>query len=255
MPDKKPYLSVVIPAYGEAKNIRHTLNLLLPELDTYAYSFEVIVVVDGSPDETEAEAKKITDPRLTILSYQPNHGKGYAFYYGAARAKGEVVVLFDAGGDYSPDHVGRFVQLYQIFEADIVIGSKRHPASHVHYPRQRRVISFFAQALIWLLFHLNVKDTQVGLKVFRKKVLDDVMPRALVKQYMFDLELLVIAKRLGYSRIFEAPVNLDFNAVTSGVKLKSIIQAGQDTAAIFYRRYLVRYYDRPHRRLLNQISP
>lgn len=243
---QNPYLSVIIPAYREGKNIRRTLEELHRELKKLEYPTEIIVVVDGSPDNTEAEARSVKDPSIRVLAYQPNHGKGYALIYGVKHARGQVISLLDAGGDFHPDHLNRFIKLLQAFDADIVLGSKRHPASRIVYPWRRRLLSAVGHFVIKALFNLNVRDTQVGIKVFKREVLVKVMPRMLVKQYMFDLELLVVAKRLGYNRIFEAPVNLNFNNVSSSVKMKAIFQAAEDTAAIFYRRYITHYYDKPH---------
>src|SRR5204862_601510 len=89
---------------------------------------------------------------------------------------------------------------------DLAIGSKRHPASVVHYPPSRRVASWCYQQLNRLLFRLDVRDTQVGLKVFSRRVADEVLPLVLVKRYAFDVELLAVARSLGYDRVRELPV-------------------------------------------------
>jgi hypothetical protein len=95
-----------------------------------------------------------------------------------------------------------------------------------------------------LLFDLAVTDSQTGLKLFRRDVLMDVVPRLAVKRFAFDLELLVVAHHLGYTRIAEAPVELDFQ-FSSTVNVGSAYRALWDTAAIFYRLRILRYYDRP----------
>ena len=82
-----------------------------------------------------------------------------------------------------------------------MIGSKRHPESLVHYPAAGRVSSWLYQQLIRVLFRLDVRDTQVGLKVFRRELADEVMPLLLVKRFAFDLELLAVARALGFDRI------------------------------------------------------
>ena len=99
-----------------------------------------------------------------------------------------------------------------------MIGSKRHPESHVHYPRSRRVGSWLYQQLVRLLFRLDVRDTQVGLKVFRREVAEEVLPLLLVKQFAFDLEFLAVARALGYGRIREQPVRLEYRFTGSGVR-------------------------------------
>jgi len=246
-------LSVIIPAYKEEANIAQTVRTLRDELDQLPYSKEIVVVVDGSPDETAAKAKTVNCAYLRVLSYTPNRGKGYAIYYGVKHSKGEIVTFFDAGGDFHPDHIDRFVKLLEIFDADIVVGSKVHPASKVNYPKLRRIFSWGWRMLIRLLFRLDVSDTQTGLKVAKREVIEEVMPRATVKQYAFDLELLVIAKKLGYKRFFEAPVNMEFNDAGGGAaNIKAVRKMFIDMLAVWYRLYILHYYDRAHFRLVGK---
>jgi hypothetical protein len=99
-----------------------------------------------------------------------------------------------------------------------------------------------------MLFRLDVRDTQVGLKVFRREVAEEVMPLLLVKQFAFDLELLAVARALGYDRLREMPITLRYRFTGSGVRSIAVLRALVDTAAIFYRLRILRYYER--RRLL-----
>lgn len=241
-------LSVIIPAYKEEKNIGLTIKNVAEELKKLSFASEVIIVIDGSPDKTEAIATEAAKfyPFVKVRSYTPNRGKGYALTYGVRRAQGELVTLFDAGGDYHPDHIERYVKLLEAFDADMVVGSKLHPASNINYPLKRRIMSRIYRTVNRLLFNIDVKDTQTGLKLAKAKVLDEILPRVVVKQYAFDLELLVLAKKLGYRRIFEAPVNLDFNTITTGVKLKTIWRIILDTLGIWYRLHITHYYDQKH---------
>ena len=241
---KSPKLSIIIPAYNEEKNIYRTIDKIVKAHDTLGYSYEVIVVVDGSPDRTAAKARGHKSKNIRVLEYHPNHGKGYALKYGTKHAEGEIITFTDAGGDFDPRQFDKFVKLMEIFDADFVLGSKRHPASQVNYPRKRRIFSWIYQRVIRILFGLNVTDTQAGLKFLRSKVAKDVVPRALVKQYAFDLEMLVIAHQLGYRRVFEAPIEMDFNAVSSGINLKTIQKMILDTLAVFYRARILNYYRR-----------
>ena len=235
-------LSIIIPAYREEKNIYKTVKEILQAHNKLDYDYEVIVVVDGSPDKTAQEAKRIKSRRVRVFEYHPNRGKGYALRYGTDKAKGEIITFVDAGGDFSPKQFDRCVKLLEIFNADFVIGSKRHPASQVNYPWARRIYSWCYHLMVKLLFGIKVTDTQTGLKFLRRNVAKDVMPRVLVKSYAFDLEMLVIAKQLGYTRIFEAPVELAFNQSGSGINIKTIWRMFVDTLAIFYRARIQNYY-------------
>lgn len=237
-------VSVVVPAYNEEKNIRKTVRDLLVGLSHMIYDYELIVVCDGCSDHTAKEARRNKSRKLRVLSYPKNHGKGYALKYGVQHATGEVVTFIDAGGDFHPSHIERFVKLLEVFDADIVIGSKRHPMSKVDYPLMRRINSWLYHMLILILFQIQVRDTQTGLKVAKRTVLKKVMPRMVVKQYAYDVELLVVAKLLGYGRVIEAPVEMNFNLVTTSLKPKTIINALHDTLAVFYRKNILHYYDR-----------
>ena len=242
-------LSVIIPAYNEAHNIAKTLQDLARALEKIYRSHEVIVVSDGSTDRTVAVARRLKLKHVRIISYPKNRGKGYALTVGTNASKGRMVTFFDAGGDFDAAQIDKFIKLMEVFDAEVVIGSKRHPASRVDYPLNRQIGSRLYQLLIRLLFNLNIRDTQTGLKLFRRDVLIKILPRALVKRYAFDLELLVIAKHLGYHRFFEAPVDMNFNAISSSLTREAIIKALLDTAAIWYRLRLLHYYDQPHVRV------
>lgn len=240
--EKNPKLSIVIPAYKEEKNIYGTVDEILKAHDVLDYSYEVIVVVDGSPDGTAKEAKRHRSAKVKVFEYFPNHGKGYALKYGTAKAKGDIITFADAGGDFDPKQFDKCVKLMEVFDADFVIGSKRHPASKINYPLKRRVYSWGYHKMIRVLFGLNVTDTQAGLKFLKRNVARDVLPRVLVKQYAFDLEMLVVAWQLGYRRIFEAPVDLKFNRAGSGINFRSIRKMISDTMAVFYRARILNYY-------------
>jgi len=236
-------LSVIVPAYREAQNIVRNVKFFGEILKTEGYDFEIIVVVDGCKETYEA-AKKINDERVRVLFYERNQGKGFALKYGALFAKKDFIAFLDADAENDPSSLITFLHLLQDFEADIVVGSKRHPLSKVHYPWSRRLMSWIYQCLNRFLFGLKVRDTQVGLKVFRRAVLEQVLPRVLVKRFAFDLELLAVANHLGFTRIWEAPINLKHNFSGSTVNFKEVLQIIQDTLAIFYRLRIIHYYDR-----------
>lgn len=239
---KNPKLSIVIPAYKEEKNIYKTVDRIIKIHDKLPYEYEVIVVVDGSPDKTADKARKHKSKAVKVFEYKNNKGKGYALKYGTKKAVGDIITFTDAGGDFDPIQFDKCVKLMDIFDADFVLGSKRHPASKVNYPTKRKLFSKIYQLMIKMLFGLNVTDTQAGLKFLKRDVARDVVPRALVKQYAFDLEMLVIAHQLGYNRIFEAPVELDFNSVASGINTRTIKKMITDTLAVFYRARILNYY-------------
>jgi hypothetical protein len=121
--------------------------------------------------------------------------------------------------------------------------------SNVHYPLFRRFQSWVYQLLIRVLFHLNVRDTQTGLKLFKRRVLADVVPLLAIKRFAFDLELLVVARTLGHRKVMEAPVDLDYR-FESTVDAAAVWSVLWDTAAIFYRLRILRYYRRRRKEVL-----
>ncbi len=240
-------ISVIMPAYNEARHIVKNLIEVVETLSGFEYDFEVIVVDDGSPDKTYLEAAKLLSmhpERVRVVHYDENRGKGNALICGTTFAKGDYVVFLDADMDLHPSQLPTLFGIMDAQGADVVIGSKRHPASVVNYPWHRRAGSWGYYSLIRLLFGLPVKDTQTGMKVFKHTVLSRVFPRVLVKRFAFDIEVLANAHRLGYT-IVDAPVTLEFQRGAFGrIKPRDIYRIMMDTAAIFYRMHIIKYYDR-----------
>lgn len=246
MKPQKPLLSIIIPAYKQQRTIKKDIERIKEVMDQLRISYELIIVVDGEIDNTFSEAKKIKSTKIRITGYEHNHGKGYAVRFGIAQAKGSVIAFIDAGMDINPNGLSILLEQFEWYKADILIGSKLHPASKVDYPWQRKILSIGYRNLVRLLFGLSVRDTQVGLKLYRRTVLEDVLPRLLVKNYAFDIELLAVAYRLGYRRIFEGPVDINFNnssTITSKNFWKTVIRMLIDTFAVFYRMKILKYYD------------
>lgn len=248
-------LSIIIPAYNEGRNIYRTVSQVVRTIEKLLPEFEVIVVDDGSTDHTSAAARRVKGAKVRVLTLHHNVGKGGALTYGVRHAKGELVTFLDAGGDFHPKQIVRLTKLLEALGADIVIGSKRHSMSRVRYPRLRRFYSWLYQVLIRILFRLKVRDTQTGLKVFKRSVLLKVLPRVLVKRYAFDLELLVVANALGFHKISEGPIDMKYNFTTTGINRQELYHILVDTAAIFYRTYILRYYTRHHPRLVSAKTP
>ncbi len=237
-------LSVIVPAYNCTTVDRDLLGIqkYLEELNR---SYEIICVVDGlksSKDKTEQLAKSARGHRIKVYFYKENRGKGYAIRFGMARARGGVVAFIDAGNDLNASGIGLALEHMKWYKADIIVGSKRHHASRVAYPFSRKVLSFIVQRATRFFFGLDISDTQTGLKVFRREVLEKVLPRLLVKRWAFDLEILAASHRLGFTRIYESPVELQFN-FASNITHSAVTNFATDYLAIFYRTHILHYYD------------
>ena len=238
--------SIIIPAYNEGLMIRENLSEVIRTFDDFGCDYEIIVIDDGSSDNTLAEVSKIAGehPQVKVKRNYENFGKGRALKKAFRFVTGDYVVFLDADLDLHPAQVQTLYDILKLDEADVVIGSKFHPNSVVKYPFSRRIISLFYYCLIKLLFGLPVRDTQTGLKIFKTKVLSEVFPKILVKQFAFDLEILANAYRLKF-KIAEAPIVVrQKRGVYGRIGLRAIWQTGWDTLAVFYRMYILKYYDK-----------
>lgn len=245
-------LSVIIPTYKQAKTIVGDVRGIQKVLEQIHYNYEIIVVVDGiTGDTTYNKIKVLKSKKILVLGYEHNHGKGYAVRYGMARAKGHIIAFIDSGGDLNPTGISLMLNIMEWNGADIVVGSKLHPDSKVNYPNSRRILSFFSQLWIFVLFGLTVKDTQTGMKLYKREVLEKVLPRLLIKEFAFDVEILAVAKYLGFKKKYESPVELNYN-FQSSIMTKSFLyilfRTLMDTLAIFYRLNILHYYDEKNHR-------
>jgi glycosyltransferase involved in cell wall biosynthesis len=246
-PRSAPLLTVVVPVYNGGDDIVSNVEQIQRVVaDGLAGDeLELIVVSDGSIDgTTERLLESRADQGIRVIHYDRNLGKGYAVKAGALASHGEWIALVDADLDLDPGVVPQYLDVARDEQLDFAIGSKRHPDSLVHYPRSRRIASWLYQQLNRLLFRLDVRDTQVGVKVFSREVVDDVVPLLLVKQFAFDLELLAVATALGHGRIRELPVRLTYRFTGSALRSSSVLRALWDTAAVFYRLRILRTYER-----------
>lgn len=238
-------ISLIVPAYKQEKTIVSNIKKLAHVMRELKYSYEIIVVVDGRLDRTYERIKKHASRRIRVYQYKKNQGKGFAVKFGAQKARGDVIGFLDAGLDIDPNGISMLLNHMIWYDADVIVGSKMHPASKVDYPLYRKIISLGYRTFTRVLFGLKIRDTQAGIKFYRKNVVRDVFPRLLVKNFAFDIEILALAHALGYKRIYEAPIKLQFTGISSlnSKNLwKVIIFTMLDTLAVFYRVRIVKYY-------------
>ena len=248
---KKDFLSVVVPIYKQEKTIKRDLVRIDQALADTRFSYEIIAVIDGKTvDNSFKEAKKLKLPNLKVIGYRDNRGKGYAVRFGMARSRGDKIAFIDSGMDIDPNGLSMILEHMEWYDADIIVGSKRHPASQVEYPLLRKIYSIGYQILIRAFFNLKIRDTQAGLKIFKREVLEKVLPRLLVKRFAFDVELLSVANHLGFRRIYEAPIKLDSKRFkfASTIKTQTVLEMLVDTLAVFYRLKILHYYDGSNKR-------
>jgi glycosyltransferase involved in cell wall biosynthesis len=223
-----------MPAYNEEKLIRQSIERTAHALAGCDY--ELIVVDDGSTDNTYELATSLLDTyeRLRVIRKRRNRGKGVALRTGFAHSSGQLVAFLDADLELPPEQIWVLWKTMGETGADAVIGSKLHPDSELAYPWYRRVISNVYYLMVRTLFELPLRDTQTGIKLFRREVLESVFHRIPSSRFAFDIGLLVGAYRCGYI-IAEAPVTVNYSKGHSGAaNLENISRMWWDTLRIYY---------------------
>jgi len=237
----KPLVSVVMPAYRLSRVISYSMKAVEKVLSSNGYRFEIVVVDDGSPDDTYSQALKASkNPVVRVYRLPRNVGKGFALLYGFRRSRGDIAVFFDADLDIDPRQITLLVEALLKSGADIAITSKWHPQSKTIATPLRKFLSKSFYALTKLLLGLKVSDTQTGAKAFRREVLEDITRYLTVKRYAFDVELLTAATARGY-KIVEVPALWRIK-LRSKFRVKEIIRMFVDLMAVTYRHRVKKQY-------------
>ena len=204
-----PFLSVVIPAYNEESRLGASLATILAHLGRRGIAGEVIVVDDGSRDGTTdlVEAARRSDPRVRLVRFVANRGKGAAVREGALAARGSLVLISDADLSTPIAEFDRLLDRMRETASDIVIGSRALPGARieVHQPFWREGIGKAGNRIIRYFTKLPFRDTQCGFKLLDRKKTDPIFRKMIVDRFAFDVELLWLAKLAGL-RILEEPV-------------------------------------------------
>ena len=232
----KGRVSIILPAFNEQANIVSTISRVKKQFGDVCPDFEIIVVDDGSHDETWRAVESLEERNVQLIGYPGNQGKGYALKKGLYQATGEFAFMMDSDSEIWPRELKAYLRALQ--SSDIVIGSKRHPLSVVRTPAMRKFLSLAFNISERLLTGVRATDTQAGLKAARTSALYRILPILAVKRYAFDVELLAVATLLGY-RIKELPVDIDLKGRFS---LGQVMRMLLDLAGIAYRLRIRRWY-------------
>lgn len=207
--EKKPYLSVVIPAYKEKERIGSNLLEVEKFLNSKNFEYEVIVVVDGSPDNTAEIARNYSNQvkNLKVIENKENHGKGYVVRQGLLESQGQYVVFLDADGSTSITHVEKFLPELEN-GMDVIVGSRKIEGAfiQIHQPKYREFMGEGGNWLIRIVLGLwSYPDTQCGFKMLTGQAAHEVASRMVVDRFGFDFELIILAHKLGF-KVKQMPV-------------------------------------------------
>jgi glycosyltransferase involved in cell wall biosynthesis len=237
-----PELTIVMPYYNPGDQLGRNVSEVVYVLARAGIDFEVIAVSDGSTDSSGATLESLQSPHVRRIDLAEHKGKGEALRVGLAHGRSEYLGFIDADGDLPADLLEVFFERIRSGDSDIVVGNKRHPGSMVEYPFVRRLYSWGYQQLVRLLFDLDVRDTQTGIKLMRRQVLQAVLPSMVEQRFAFDLELLVIARRMGFDRVAELPVRIE-RSPGSTISSRAVAGILADTFRIWWRLKVTREYD------------
>jgi glycosyltransferase involved in cell wall biosynthesis len=200
-------VSVVIPAYNEARRLPTTLDRWRAFLAQQAYASEVIVVDDGSTDATSPVA---AEGGARLIRLERNQGKGAAVRAGMLAAEGQAIAYADADMNVAPSHLATALE-YLESGADLVVGRRQLAEYAAAEGPLRLVAGGLVQVTRRALVLRGIQDTQCGFKVFRRDLARAVFARTRLSSFAFDIEVLFLARKLG-ARIVEMPVTTTFGA-------------------------------------------
>lgn len=196
-----PWLSLIVPAYNEVRCIRRMLDETQAYLDRQGYAYEIIVSADGADGTRElVRALAQNDPRLSVLGSVERGGKGRGIRLGVAQSRGKIIGFADADNKTPIREIAKVLPYFDE-GCDVVIGSRGLAASMIEVPQPlyRRLGSRgFAVAMRMITGLWGIRDTQCGFKFFRRPVAQEIFRRQRIDGYMFDVEILCLARRLGY---------------------------------------------------------
>lgn len=221
------YLSVILPVYNEEKKILKDLEEILSYFKNKNYRYEIIVVDDGSRDNTKKILFEFKDKckELRILSYHPNRGKGFAVKTGILNAKGKYILFADAGSCVSYDNMEKGIELLKN-GYDCAFGSRALKDSQilVHQPRYRQVGSkIFSLIVKFIMGIREVEDTQCGFKLFKREVAKSIFRLNKIDGFMFDIETILNGKKNSY-QMKEFPIEWSNDPDTRFNPIKGTIQ-------------------------------
>jgi len=239
---KNPYLSIIIPAYNEATRLPGSLKKIQAFLDRQPYSAEIVVVENGSSDNTfEVIGKMKAEISSLTVVHEDQRGKGWAVKRGIQISKGDYRFICDADLSMPIEELSRFLPP-QLKDAPVAIASREAPgARRYDEPEYRHFVGRVFNWIVRLLLLPGLQDTQCGFKCFRADVAEKVFPLVTINGWTFDVEAIFIARRMGIS-ITEVPIPWYYNPHSTVRVLRDSIQMGTDLLKIRWNAFTGKYH-------------
>lgn len=205
-----PFYSIIIPAYNEAERIGASLDRILGYIAESRWSAEIIVVNDGSRDNTSQVVQEYSrrNPIIRVLENPGNRGKGYSVRNGMLNASGQVLLFTDADLSSPIEEANKLFAVVESGQADVAIGS-RYLQSELQtrkQPLHRRMLGRAFNGALRMILGLSYVDTQCGFKAFNRKAVTTIFPNMKIERWGFDPEILFLARRYGL-RVAEVAVS------------------------------------------------
>jgi dolichol-phosphate mannosyltransferase len=237
---QKRRISLIIPIFNQAGKVSYSLEKIKQSVELAFSDYELIVVNDGSSDNTLTILRDIAkrDDHIQIISYTPNRGKGYAVRQGVLHSHGDAVIFLDGDLDISPDLIKDYVE--RLSTSDLVIASKRHPESSVRIPRSRAFLSRAFNFLVKMTIGIAQTDSQAGFKAGKGNIMRTIFRNVSIDRYAFDVELLTIASIL-HLKVQEMPVTMK---IERRFNTKEIVNMFADVMRIYYRHKILHAYSK-----------
>jgi glycosyltransferase involved in cell wall biosynthesis len=240
----RPLLSLIIPAYNEGERLPQTLPPVFAFLEAQPFASEIILVNNNSRDDTRAIGLEFaaTRPYLRVLD-EPQQGKGAAVRSGMLAATGEYLFMADADFSMPVEEIAKFLPP-RLEGYDVAIGSREGPgAVRYNEPQYRHLMGRIFNFYVKVLAIPDHEDTQCGFKCFRRDVALDILPYQTIDGWAFDVELLFIALRRGYS-IVEVPIHWYYGENSRVSPVRDTVNMIREVLKIRYNGFMGRY-DRP----------